>query len=589
MKSIQSLYRILVLAHRAHPGRITLQVFERCLSLAYGSVYTLLFFRRIINSFEKSTSFSGILWFLLCFLLLGLGVGLFKAWFCNTYRPSSDQIVVAYITERVRKKALESDIADYETPAFYDNYTRAMEQAAKKTLTLLENFAGFLGVIFALILNTGFVVLVDPLLLLLAVFPIVASFFFRHRRSIHANWLENENVSPNRQADYVHRVSYLPDYAKELRMTKIRFVLQDTFHKAMKQLHHNLRVHGKWIAFYRFLADFVLQGFLYLSLYACIVWRYLVENAFLLGDFASLSGAVMNLIVFAEDLSSYYGTLHQLSLYAENLQTFLDSKPFIRSGNRRFSFTKEIVFECVTFTYPGHNQPALKEVSFTIHAGEHAAIVGYNGAGKSTLVKLLLRLYDVDSGEIWIDGHPISEYQLKSLRAGFACVFQDFQIYAATVAENILMRPVRGKDEPDVCMALKRVELSIENSMETVLTHEFDENGLLLSGGQAQKLAMSRILLSPASIVIMDEPSAALDPISETALIESMMAACAERTVLSISHRLSSVKNASHILMFGQGRLLEEGSHAELLRREGTYAQMWCAQAERYQKGENTL
>lgn len=202
------------------------------------------------------------------------------------------------------------------------------------------------------------------------------------------------------------------------------------------------------------------------------------------------------------------------------------------------------------------------------------AIVGYNGAGKTTLIKLIMRLYDPDEGEILFDGVNIKEYNVEEYRQKIGTIFQDFRIFAATVRENVLLDFTDGSDEEKIGNALKKSGfekklLTLSDGLDTNLTAEFEENGVTLSGGEGQKLAIARVFYKDARLIILDEPSSALDPIAEYHLNNSMLTAAENKSVVFISHRLSTTRIADHIYMLENGRITEEGSHEELLRYGG--------------------
>jgi ATP-binding cassette subfamily B protein len=252
----------------------------------------------------------------------------------------------------------------------------------------------------------------------------------------------------------------------------------------------------------------------------------------------------------------------------------------------------EIAFDHISFTYHGAKEPTLKDISFTIHRKEKIAVVGHNGAGKTTLIKLLMRLYDPDEGTIRYNGIDIREYNVKKYRSLFGSAFQDYQVFAMTVAENVLMRsPQNEQDYERVKDALTRSYVydkvcSLPNGMDTVLTREFDENGAVLSGGEYQKIAVARAYAKDFEIAVFDEPSSALDPIAEYQLYESIRNVCKDKTVIFISHRLSSAVLADRIYLFDNGSIIEEGSHQALMEKNGVYADMFRKQAKQYQEEE---
>ena len=235
----------------------------------------------------------------------------------------------------------------------------------------------------------------------------------------------------------------------------------------------------------------------------------------------------------------------------------------------------------------------LKNVSFNINKGESVAVVGHNGAGKTTLSKLIMRLYDVKEGEILYNGINIKEYSLDSYRKKFCSVFQDYKIFAMTVAENVL---VRETDEGNMLIAEKALEMggvsdkinSLANKANTLLTREFDNSGVLLSGGQAQKVSISKLFANDTfEVAVLDEPSSALDPVAESRMYDSIMEGTKDKTVIYISHRLSSATRSDNILVFEKGEIVEHGSHADLMEKNGVYAEMFTLQASGYKDSED--
>ncbi|MBQ6708648.1 MAG: ABC transporter ATP-binding protein, partial [Clostridia bacterium] len=218
--------------------------------------------------------------------------------------------------------------------------------------------------------------------------------------------------------------------------------------------------------------------------------------------------------------------------------------------------------------------------------GEKIALVGYNGAGKTTLTNLLLRLYDVDSGEIIIDGRNIKEETISSHRNRFAAVFQDFKIFSATIGENVALDIDYDKDRVENALNHAGFKKELPDGVDTVLLREFNDEGMMLSGGEEQKVAIARAFYKQCPYVILDEPSANLDPISEYELNQSMIEAAEDKTVIFISHRLSTTRNADRIFMMEKGRIIESGSHEELMKLNGQYAYMFNLQAEKYQTQE---
>jgi ATP-binding cassette subfamily B protein len=288
---------------------------------------------------------------------------------------------------------------------------------------------------------------------------------------------------------------------------------------------------------------------------------------------------------------------HNNFLSVQNIRTFLEYQPIISENNDAIEADgngNTISFNNVSFHYGDDEKLVLKNISFTISPGEKIALVGHNGAGKSTLVKLLMRLYDPSDGNITLNVIPIQNYRLSSYRNLFAAVFQHYKVFSLSILQNILLR-----DNPDGTDIKKAAEgmkssgiydkvMSMPNRENTILTKEFDAEGVVLSGGEYQKIAIARVFTKPCQIVILDEPSSALDPIAEYKMYEAMMKSCENKSVIYISHRLSSAVLADTVYMMENGEIVERGTHAELISKNGKYADMWFKQAEQYQKGVKT-
>ena len=273
-------------------------------------------------------------------------------------------------------------------------------------------------------------------------------------------------------------------------------------------------------------------------------------------------------------------------MYIEKIRTFLETENALPDeGHEALPAGGDLALTHVDFAYPNTDELTLKDVSLTIPHGSKIALVGYNGAGKSTLVKLLMRLYDPTSGEIRYGNHALPDYPLEGYRGKVSTLFQDYQIIAATLAQNITMgQPL---DEARLLDVLHKVGFDevlekLPLGIHTPLTKEFDDNGVNLSGGEAQKVAIARVLYSAADVLILDEPSSALDPLSEYRLNETIRELANDKTIIFISHRLSTTRMADTIFMLENGHIIERGSHDELMVLGGKYAEMFNLQAEKY-------
>ena len=285
--------------------------------------------------------------------------------------------------------------------------------------------------------------------------------------------------------------------------------------------------------------------------------------------------------------------ISRYAFYFQNMREFLEFESNVSNGTEKCEKFESLEFKNVTFQYPSAKKPTLENVSFKIGGGETVALVGVNGAGKSTLVKLLLRFYDVTEGEILLNGRNIKDYDLSSLRNIFGAVFQDYRNFAISVNENLMCRECDEEDKKKAEIALKQSGAwakisSFPDKGDTVLTREFEKDGIGLSGGENQKLSVARLFAKDFTFAVLDEPSSALDPIAEYNMYESLINVTKGKTVLYISHRLSSAVLSDRILVLDGGNIAEDGSHEELMKKGGIYSQMFTLQASSY-KGEKEV
>ncbi|KAI4453843.1 atp-dependent permease mdl1 mitochondrial [Holotrichia oblita] len=290
------------------------------------------------------------------------------------------------------------------------------------------------------------------------------------------------------------------------------------------------------------------------------------------------------------DLARTVPKFRDNSMYIEKIRGFLSHNADIVSGDRAIETTKQspLVLSNVSFSYDKtKDSRILEDINITVNPGEKIAIVGHNGAGKTTLVNLILRLYDVTDGEIQYDGTNIKDYELKDYRNMFGTVFQDYELFATSIANNVVMDADGVNHSDEVIAVLKKSGFgqkleALEHGINTELTKEFDSKGTELSGGESQKIAIARALYKNSKILILDEPSSALDPISEYHFNKTMTESLEDKTIIFISHRLSTTKMADKIFLLENGKIIEQGNHDTLMKLNGQYARMFNLQAERY-------
>ena len=540
--------------------------------------------------FSKAFLYIGII-FLLNLLQI-IPDGLFiHGW---TYR-SKPKLYKA-LKEQMFQKASELDLNCYDDPDYYNDFVLAVaesESSIDRFLTMCNRIVQALTILF----TTGvFYLMTDAVGILFVLASFVLRFFISKVLN-KLNYKVRIRTNPLvRKRNYVSRVFYLNDFAKELRLhPAVGDRLEEEFAEANDEIvKEQKKVGGKRSALLfsngYLAADFIMDG-IYISY---LVFRAAVLHVIDYSNAVVLFNRTGSLRRGMADLADIFPMAQENSLYVDKIRAFLAYMPKTvnETGEKVPEEGSGIRLDHVSFRYREDAEDTLKDISLTVKPGEKIAIVGYNGAGKTTLIKLLMRLYDPSEGTISYHDRDIRAYRTEDYRRRIGVVFQDYQLYAASLAENVVMESVPAEDlirkGDRVRSSLKRAGFgerleSLPHGIETQVTREFDQEGINFSGGESQKIANSRAFYKNADILVMDEPSSALDPIAEYELNKAMHSAAKGKTVFYISHRLSTTRDADRILMLEKGRIVEEGTHESLLRKNGKYAAMWRVQAGRYE------
>lgn len=499
----------------------------------------------------------------------------------------------SYINSLIFKKAQQVELACYENPDFFDKYNRATWVVEKNGFKrIIGGTSWIIGSLISLITMVVYLVSIDPVMLIFIICPVFVMIFRVIKNKVE--FKKEKDMTPyEREKDYIRRTVLLKDFAKEIKTTDIFTVLKRRFKEAIENNIRMIKKYGWKIAAMEMLSDFfgdvipVAGGFGY----GC--YRLVTLGNLSVSDFSVLVSAITQCRQKINHFGWYFSLQQKHCLWVQSLREFLAYEPQLKDGENCTEKFESLEFKNVTFSYPGSDKEILKNVSFKINKGETVAVVGHNGAGKTTLSKLLMRLYDVSEGEILYNGINIRDYKLPDYRNRFASVFQDYRIFAMTVAENVLMQETDENNIPLAENALaqsgvKNKTDSLPQGVNTLLTKEFDDEGASLSGGETQKLAIARLFAKDFEIAVLDEPSSALDPVAESKMYDALAEGTKDKAVIYISHRLSSAANADRIFVFHEGRLIEEGTHTELMKKGGEYCEMFTLQASGYrEEGHN--
>lgn len=489
------------------------------------------------------------------------------------------------------EKAKDLDLACYDNPEFYNEQVLAISEVDKQIDRGIQFIQNTLSGITVFISTGIYFLMKDKVSILFAIVSFVLSFVFNQLYN-KMNYLVRIEGNPfTRKRDYIKRIFYLSDYAKEIRLNPdVSNVLFQQFEEANDEVYKVEKKYAKRKFVLGFLRRYVSNDMFSDVLYITyLVFQSAVRGVLSFSSVAILFNSFGRLKMGMRIFTDVYPFASETSLYVRKIRNFLEYEPEITSEKAMIptNDAKDIQLQNVSFAYGKQTDLILKGLDMHFRPGEKIAVVGYNGAGKTTFVKLLMRLYDVKDGKIMADGIDIKDYDVKAYRNTIGTVFQDFQIFAGTVKENVILDVAEKGEESSIIQALTDSGLMnrvnrLSNGLDTELTTEFSKDGVNLSGGESQKLAIARVFYKDAGLMILDEPSSALDPIAEYQINHAMLEATKDKTVIFISHRLSTTRLADRIIMLENGKIVEKGTHEELLKQNGKYAQMWKVQAGAY-------
>jgi len=506
----------------------------------------------------------------------------------------SREVVTNHVKIKIINKAREIDLASFDMPDFYERLENANREAGSRPVNILNSAFDMISKIISMV---SYIIVISAILgrlgagayiffiafVIVSITSAIVSFYFRRRHFMYMRHRSKER----RQLNYFSNLMVNKDLVKEIRL----FGLSDLFTNKYKEVFEG---------YFKGIKSLILkEGFVNIILSLCTaslnasLFYLIATNVTKIGDYNTYTAALNSISSCVATIISTLATIYEGSLFIDNLILFMNEertivpsieepvKPKRRCGHK-------IEFKNVCFSYPGTTRKVLNNINVTINAGESCVLVGLNGAGKTTLIKLLTRLYDPTEGEILLDGRNIKEYDVESLYKIYGIIFQDFGKYAFSVKENISFGNI------DIPMEMENIEnAAIQSSSEdfisklplgydTPLMRIFEPTGIELSIGQWQKLSIARAFYSDSDILILDEPTASLDPMAEQEIYNQFEMLRKGKTTIFVSHRLSSATIADKIIVLKYGEIIEIGTHDELMNNKGEYYDLFSTQAKHY-------
>jgi len=574
---------------KASASRVWLNIFFTVINDLFSIFYNVLFFAYFMDAVEKGKSISTISKVLIVFILVNIVFEILNSYYNQAYIPKNDIKISFFIKNMIYRKIMTVDMECFDNPEYYDNVTFALNDLFNRVNSILNNIAQFVSHSCCVIVLIGYFAQIDFAIVMISLISVLTGLFFEPVINKCRYRYTNESLKYQRKYDYVKRISIQAECAWELRTTNVKNVLNRMLDDAFWGLKSLFKKYYRKIT----MLDSV-QVFFGFGIVSCVttlisIHRIVVDKKVTIAMFLPLMGAIAQFTWRASSVISCFTGILNDNIYLNKFNEFYRYESKVVSVKEEMvdaSFSG-IKIDHLYFKYNENDNYTLKDICMEIRPRQKIALVGYNGAGKSTLINLILRLYDPNQGSITYNDKNICDYNVKNYRSKYGIVFQDINVYAATIGQNIAMdMEVYSDEEMQNVMNslhLKEKINKYEGRFNTQLTHELSDSGEMLSIGQCQCLALARIFINQEKqLYILDEPTSALDPIAEEEIFEAINSYLEEKTVIYISHRFSASKIADRIYFMEKGQIVEQGTHDELILQSGKYAHMFNLQAKYY-------
>lgn len=541
----------------------------------------------VISFLETGRPFRDVVLYVIAMQLILMFQPMYENIFNMFCKNKMLALIDARLKEDAYKQAMKTDYKYIDNPEYYDNYTWAVSQysaQAEQAQNLVNRMSSSVITIVSML---SIIAVLSPLAVIVTIIGTIIENIL-HMITNYFDVKKDEEIVPyDRKLGYHHRVFYTSNYAADLKSTRLKkYLLEDYDEASTQKINVIKRYAWKMIpsALSASLTFYIARTFVILN----IAYGIFTGDIPTVGSYMTMMLAVESLKNALNEMFYYVKDANRLGMYAKRIRAFFDVKSDIETDvNNKLplpSGAYAVTFQKVCFSY-ANALFAIKDFNLDIKRGEKIAVVGENGAGKSTLVKLLLRFYDTTSGHILINGTDIKDFNITELRGKIGVAFQNMNIYAISLAKNIMLYNEATDDQLQEIISkvgLDNVLSKNDANLTTELTKEFDENGIMLSGGEIQKIGISRLFTGEFGLLLLDEPSSALDPLAEYEMTKLILDSSNLSTTIIVAHRLSTIRGADRIVLVDNGTIKEIGTHDELMELKGTYYEMFTKQAENY-------
>lgn len=590
-KYIISILNILNIIFKYVPYYGILSILDSILSTLVNISFNLILIKIIADKVLEGHGFYEIIPYVYYVFLLIIIASVVKFTKDRYLKPLAVNKLYDELHTKIFDKAVSIDLACFDNVQFYNEFFMSIKNVDIKIMELFDYIIRLLFLVLTLSGTIAIIFTLSPVYLLICMFSILINWLSVSvkNKSLFAYDIEMNRLK--RQSEYINRLFYISDYIKEIKIFNLKDSILKKYKTTVNYMKETIKKYQKKFIITGLLVNFVadsliIDGLLIIKL----SYDVLVKKTLSVGSVISIIKGVSNLQWILQDLIEVLGQIHINSKYVDKYNEFINKENVVRDGDKelRLADGNTIEFKNVWFKYDSKDEYVLKDINMKISSREKIALVGRNGAGKSTLIKLLLRFYDVTKGEILLNGVNIKEFKLNEYRKLFSPVFQNYNMYAATIEENILM-DICNEYKANVDLAITSVGLdsrfnNSNISSKSYLNKEIYDESVDLSGGEKQKLAISRAIAQKdiSEIFIFDEPNSYLDAIAEYEINKTINKIFSDKITITISHRLSNIQDSDCIYVLDNGSIKEYSKHEELMAINGLYKQMYNAQAQRY-------